>query len=190
MGDITGPQFWENIDPENLDEMQSFVLIEHLRAENNMLFDRAAQRLARIKELEAANATLTARIAYYEAPNPDHTGSCAHKFREDGICIRCNEDAEEWDAGCVEEVWAENDDLRAELAALTAQLQAAQEWLPVPAGEYTRHGGNIIGPITLYVGDDGRFLHCRYEWSPRDADQIELPFDWRLVRRRTQEEAT
>jgi hypothetical protein len=27
-----------------------------------------------------------------------------HKFTDEGICIRCGEDAEEWDAGCVEEL--------------------------------------------------------------------------------------
>lgn len=43
----------------------------------------------------------------YEAPLPTSPGEYAHRFNADGICIRCGEDAEEWDAGCVEELLAE-----------------------------------------------------------------------------------
>lgn len=74
---------------------------------------------ARIDELEK-------RIAYYEKPNPDATGACAHKFNDDGICIRCNEDAENWDAGCVEEMWTENDAAHKRIAELEQQLAEAR----------------------------------------------------------------
>jgi hypothetical protein len=60
---ITGPGFWSSFDDEELDEMQATVIIEHLRAENNMLFDRAAQRLAALKELEADVVSLQADLA-------------------------------------------------------------------------------------------------------------------------------
>lgn len=52
------------------------------------------------KELER----LRQKIAYYEAPLPMGKGNCYHRFTDEGICIRCGEDAEEWDAGCVEEI--------------------------------------------------------------------------------------
>ena len=42
-----------------------------------------------------------------------------HIWNENGICIRCGEDAEEWETGCVEEIVAtlrtENTELRARL---------------------------------------------------------------------------
>jgi hypothetical protein len=47
-------------DDLDLDEMQAYVQIEHLRAENNMLFDRAAHRLAELKEAQARMAELRA----------------------------------------------------------------------------------------------------------------------------------
>jgi hypothetical protein len=54
--DVTGPDFWNDFDIEEMDEMQAYTVIEHLRAENNMLFDRAAQRLAALVSLRAAAA--------------------------------------------------------------------------------------------------------------------------------------
>lgn len=53
---------------------------------------------------------LRRKVAYYEREVPAGKGNCYHKFNEQGICIRCHEDAEEWDAGCVEEIV---EDLRA-----------------------------------------------------------------------------
>lgn len=44
------------------------------------------------------------KIVYYEAPLPLGKGNCYHKFSDEGLCIRCGEDAEEWEAGCVEEI--------------------------------------------------------------------------------------
>lgn len=49
------------------------------------------------------------KIAYYEEPLPIGSGNCYHRFTDEGVCIRCGEDAEEWEAGCVEEIV---DDLR------------------------------------------------------------------------------
>ena len=54
---------------------------------------------------------LRQRVAYYEEPTPMGKGNCYHKFNDDGICIRCHEDAEEWDAGCVEETVEELADI-------------------------------------------------------------------------------
>lgn len=53
-----------------------------------------------LEELER----LRQKIAMYEAPLPMGKGNCYHRFTDEGICIRCGEDAEEWDAGCVEEI--------------------------------------------------------------------------------------
>jgi len=54
-----------------------------------------------------------------------------HIWNENGICIRCGEDAEEWEAGCVEEIVAT---LRAENAELRARLdkQSQQPGFPQP----------------------------------------------------------
>lgn len=53
--------------------------------------------VARIAELEK-------KIEVYEKLNPDwFEARNAHKFTDEGICIRCGEDAEEWESGCVEE---------------------------------------------------------------------------------------
>jgi len=49
-------------------------------------------------------ADLQKRIDYYEQETPMGKGNCYHKFTDEGICIRCMEDAENWDAGCVEEI--------------------------------------------------------------------------------------
>lgn len=48
-------------------------------------------------------ARLEYKIRYYEAPLPMGKGNCYHRFTDEGICVRCGEDAESWDAGCVEE---------------------------------------------------------------------------------------
>lgn len=55
--------------------------------------DEEAREFERIKK----------KLAYYEEEVPMGKGNCYHKFTDEGICIRCYEDAEEWDAGCVEE---------------------------------------------------------------------------------------
>ena len=47
-----------------------------------------------------------------------------HIWNENGICIRCGEDAEEWEAGCVEEIVAT---LRAENAELRARAERWQQ---------------------------------------------------------------
>lgn len=54
--------FDDGDDDLELDEMQAHVIIEHLRAENNMLFDRAALRLAELKEAQARIAELEAQL--------------------------------------------------------------------------------------------------------------------------------
>jgi hypothetical protein len=55
--------FDDDDDDYELDEMQAHVIIEHLRAENNMLFDMAARRLAELKEAQARIAELEAKLA-------------------------------------------------------------------------------------------------------------------------------
>lgn len=57
-----------------------------------------------IRKMEAERDRLHRKIAYYEAPLPVGKGNCYHRFTDEGLCIRCGEDAEEWDAGCVEEI--------------------------------------------------------------------------------------
>jgi hypothetical protein len=90
------------------------------------LMNWANSEHARADRLAAENAALTAwqqsarrwrRTArYYEGSRDSMYDAIVgedgpkHRFNNRGICIRCGEDAEEWDAGCVEE-------LRAALAA-------------------------------------------------------------------------
>lgn len=144
MSDITGPQFWENIDPENLDEMQSFVLIEHLRAENNMLFDRAAQGLARIKELEAQLASVSRELVSTDNADRYYRGF--------------------------------NDGFDHANAALTAQLQAAQSW--VPAHDEDR--------IIDMPDKPGYVFMLRYGRNGANIEYVTLPDGYQLMRRRTQ----
>lgn len=55
-----------------------------------------------------------------EAPN--------HRFNNEGICIRCGEDAEEWEAGCVEELAATLDSTVRAQADTEATLKAVHAW--------------------------------------------------------------
>lgn len=57
-----------------------------------------------MREQDGELERLRRKIAYYEAPLPLGKGRCYHRFTDAGICIRCGEDAEEWEAGCVEEI--------------------------------------------------------------------------------------
>lgn len=48
-------------------------------------------------------------VSYYESPLPlmedgHYKVLNDHRFTDQGICLRCGEDAEEWDAGCVEKI--------------------------------------------------------------------------------------
>lgn len=56
------------------------------------------------RELREELLVLRGKIARYEEPLPLGKGNCYHRFTDEGICIRCGEDAESWDAGCVEEI--------------------------------------------------------------------------------------
>lgn len=57
-----------------------------------------------LAEAETKLKAAQAKLAYYEAPLGLGTSGFDHRFNEYGTCIRCGEDAEEWDAGCVEEI--------------------------------------------------------------------------------------
>lgn len=65
--------------------------------------------LSTIAAQERELLALRQKIAFYEERLPmrgedgKFTTLVDHRFNDDGICIRCGEDAEEWDAGCVEQ---------------------------------------------------------------------------------------
>lgn len=99
---------------------------------------------------------LRRKIAYYEHPVPVGKGNCYHKFTDEGICIRCHEDAEEWDAGCVEETVEEL------LSICTPEFAGALERLTKD-----RYGGDIT-----IVLDHLSIIR-------RIADQITLMESWR-----------
>lgn len=129
---------------------------------------------ARIAELEAvANELKDAKrkIARYEEPLPlgengRYTITCDHRFTDEGTCIRCGEDAEEWDAGCVEQLVNEMTDLEAEVA----RLKAWEEWEPV---EYHHIYTPDAKPINPSYGNICGAWHWFYEDSADSDDGYE-----------------
>lgn len=80
---------------------------------------------------EAALEQAQTQVALYEGRHPAQLGpdgqevAPRHRYTDEGVCIRCGEDAEEWDAGCVEELAAE---LEKKAAALERALALAEKW--------------------------------------------------------------
>ena len=71
----------------------------------------AQEAANKIRELTQELSAARSKIAYYEAPLPlfvdeedRYRQVNDHRFSDDGVCVRCGEDAEEWDAGCVEKI--------------------------------------------------------------------------------------
>lgn len=63
---------------------------------------------AKIEAMQREIDHLKRKIAYYEEPLPPFDEcNCAHRFSDEGLCVRCGADAEEWDAGCIEETLRE-----------------------------------------------------------------------------------
>lgn len=71
-----------------------FLLREQIVKAMNEVANDYGQMVARLEH----------KVRYYEAPLPQGRGKCYHRFTDEGICVRCGEDAENWDAGCVEEL--------------------------------------------------------------------------------------
>jgi hypothetical protein len=134
-----------------------------------------------IDRLQTELEYLRRRIAYYEEPIPSEAGRCAHRFTGEGICIRCGEDAEEWDAGCVEEIVAEALEWRSELD----QLQAQPRWEPVENKfSYPDDWGELMSYTRRTSEGDLITLHIN---NVTVGDQhteafIDLPDDLRLCR--------
>lgn len=93
-------------DPKNFPnatESDGVCVGEHVGA---TIAQEAATRIIALRqELSAARS----KLAYYEAPLPEMDGKRYtqvndHRFSDEGICVRCGEDAENWDAGCVERI--------------------------------------------------------------------------------------
>lgn len=100
--------------PESSDWTESKMVAraQDIAAQTHMLpRDRFLLREQIVKAMhEATNdysktvARLEYKIRYYEEPLPMGKGNCYHRFTDEGVCVRCGEDAESWDAGCVEEL--------------------------------------------------------------------------------------
>lgn len=122
---------------------------------------------------------LRAKIAYYEAPLPMGEGgvytiTTDHRFTDEGICVRCGEDAEQWDAGCVEAIVNDAVKARAELAELRAQ----QQYVPVEDGHYPL----TFVQLTIADNNDGRkYISI---WDEEFDRQVgcALPDDWAVCR--------
>lgn len=102
---------------------------------------------------------LRKKIEYYEEAVPEGTNGCYHKFTDDGICIRCGEDAENWDVGCVERI------LEQLMSLLSRDIVDALRavWAAAPTVEQSRllmeHADKIEKLLPTYWGsDDGRDL--------------------------------
>lgn len=70
--------------------------------------DGGVQAFLRVIAIQSQEIERLRRLVdSYEAPLPmmkdgHYEYLTDHRFNDNGICIRCGEDAEEWDAGCVE----------------------------------------------------------------------------------------
>lgn len=103
---------WFRIDEEMEEQYKAhgdtyqFIWVRYLLRKMADEYEAAlAAQAQRIAELERRLKDALTKIVYYEEPlKPLDLCRCAHKFTDEGICIRCGEDAEEWDAGCVEEI--------------------------------------------------------------------------------------
>lgn len=89
---------------------------------------------ATIARLTQERDDLAKRVAHYEEPLPQmengrYAVKCDHRFTGEGICIRCGEDAEEWDAGCVESIVNDLLDAQAERDSLRAQVEQEHDSL-------------------------------------------------------------
>lgn len=77
--------------------------------------------------------------------------------------------------------------LMVENAALRQQLAAREEWEPVADGVYTHPNWDNNGEVTLAVGYNGSELEEWHSSNPSDVEEIGLPDDIRLCRRKAQE---
>jgi hypothetical protein len=112
---------------------------------------------ARLKGLEAESAArklladihgrrmleAEKKIAYYEAPLPVGEGGRYvnvndHRFSDEGICVRCGEDAENWEGGCVESLVNDLVDTEAKLAEVLAANARLMEHIALQDADITR----------------------------------------------------
>ena|SRR3990167_377667 len=69
-------------------------------------------------------------------------GGPKHIWKEDGICLRCGEDAEEWESGCVEEIV---EALRQQNAQMYEGLQEADVAMQSYIEDYGDNDGCLVG---------------------------------------------
>jgi hypothetical protein len=153
--------------------------ISELEAENAKLKDMLVVATMATDVLQASVDYLKNKITYYESPLPTmegkrYTAVNDHRFTDQGVCVRCGEDAEEWDAGCVEQIvnelmaWENNEALWEDL---------------VPGVVYPLQGEDTIeiGPA-IEDSQYDTFVMAKYKkW--RDAGLF-LPKGWRIQRRK------
>lgn len=118
------PPLWSD---EDLDVAISSVSVWVTSKSALMVHESAVWDIAKAvrDEMQARIAELERKVAYYEAPLPRgedgrYEITCDHRFTDEGTCVRCGEDAEDWDAGCVEQLVNEMVDLEKEVARLKA----------------------------------------------------------------------
>lgn len=163
---------------------------------------------AQLAAVTAELAALRQRLAEYERPLPEMNGKryewmTDHRFNEQGTCIRCGEDAEEWDAGCVESIVndlldqaQEATQLRAELDALMQQVAGpSPDWATAPEwANYWAAGPNYCEawwfehqPLRMETIDksgwvrDSRYGVAKGEWAYTDGHELPIGVDWRTT---------
>lgn len=127
---------------------------------------------------------LRAKIAYYEAPLPMgeegyeaplpmgeggvYTITTDHRFTDAGICVRCGQDAEGWDAGCVEAIVNAVVKARAELAEVERLRTMCQLW-KAAAKRKRQHHDNALAALAHNIkvnnaqGQEIKRLHRQLE---------------------------
>lgn len=115
------------------------------------------------------------KITYYEDPLPTmednkYTVTTDHRFTDEGICIRCGEDAEEWDAGCVESFV--NDVLRLEAEWQRVNTQLTQAQSRIAELEATGVLGNRIHELEVENKALRAKLEAAGEWQPMQSGTL------------------
>jgi chromosome segregation ATPase len=174
---------------ENEELQAAFDLAHQMQTD---ITDTANEQTATIARLRSENERLRKKVDYYESLTRQWLADeklgeegYHHLFTEEGICIRCGEDAEEWDSGCVEEIVASAVQGENQLAAAREhirQLEAGQEWKPVTSGEIQCDGPGYEFALLRVDGVRIALL------TESDEYRFLLPDGYCIARRRPQEE--
>lgn len=89
----------------------------------------------------------------------------------------------------IDELEAERDQLAQEVEGLKTELEAAQEWQPVPDGMYEYPNWNGKGTLIIRILNDGAELEQWHNSLPDDIEEISLSSDYRLYQRKDKGDA-